>query len=240
MKKIILFSILISSFLITSCKKTDTPAPAKTTSSPTPYGFLTASKSYSLNSGSLVFSGNYAYAEFRSDLSNISTDMQIGSVSVGGKYLKYNSVNKLYQDTTNTLSVIPTTWQVAGSNPIPSFTYTNNDSLPVYTGYTSLPDTIYKNQNLALQINGITGADEIEVSFYSTSGPLNLIKVKSTGVVTNNTITYSSSELSPLSPGSSAITLLNISIFKHNYQAIGGVSFSFATQLGISKQVYIK
>ncbi|MHB8260211.1 MAG: hypothetical protein ACYDCN_12295 [Bacteroidia bacterium] len=241
MKKLIITSLIIAGFVFSSCKKSS-PAPTSTHSTTTPYCFLTAVRSFSYSSGSLVLNTNTADAEFRSDINNISTDMQIGSVSVGGKGLKYLSGSKSYQDTTNLLSIIPTNWQVVGAGPIPSCTYTNNDSLPIYTGYTSLPDTIFKSQNLNLQINGISGADAIEVSFYNPTVPSsNIYQMKSTGVVINNTISFTSSTLSPLPlSSSSGSTLLAINVFKYNYQVISGVTFSFETQLEINKQVYIK
>src|ERR1700752_2907750 len=124
MKKSILFFLIILGIAFPSCKKSSTPAPASTqNSSTTPYCFLTVMRSFSYSSGTLVFNSNGAYAEFRSDVNNISTDMQIGSVSVGGKTLKFLQASKTYSDTTNTLNIIPTTWQIVGVGSIPSYTY---------------------------------------------------------------------------------------------------------------------
>jgi hypothetical protein len=241
MKKAILLSIISIGISFFSCKKSSTPAPATSqSSSGTPYCFLTVLRSFSYSSGSLVFNSNSAYAEFRSDLNNISTDMQIGSVSIGGKSLKFLPGSKTYSDTTYALSIIPTTWQIVGAGPIPSYTYTNNDSLPGYTDYVSLPDTIYKNQALNLQINGISGANSIEVSFYNSSVSNTIYKMKSTGISSNNTFTFSVSDLSPLPIGPSSPTLIIVSVFKDNYQHPSNVTFNFKNQLEVNKQVYIK
>ncbi len=240
MKKNIYFLFIISLLIFSSCKKSNSTSPSSTQSSTTPYCFLTALRSFSYSMGTLTFNANNAYAEFRSDINNISTDMQIGSVSVGGKGLKFLSGSKTYSDTTYSLNIIPTTWQIVGAGPIPSYTYTNNDSLPGYTGYTILPDTIYKNQTLNVQINGISGANSVEVSFYNNIGPVNIFKMKSTGISSNNTFSFSVSDLAPLPVGSSYPTLMMVSVFKDNYQHVGNVTFSFASQLEINKQVYIK
>jgi len=239
MKKLLLFFI-VTGVMFSSCKKNNPASPSPTQSSTTPYCFLTALRSFTYNSGTLIFNNNYAYAEFRSDINNISTDMQIGSVSVGGKGLKFLSGSKTYSDTTYSLNIIPTAWQIVGAGPIPSYTYTNNDSLPVYTGYATLPDTIYKNQTLNVQINGISGANSIEVSFYNNTGPVNIFKMKSTGISTNNTFSFSVSDLAPLPVGSSYPTTMMVSVFKNNYQHIGNVTFDFSSQLEINKIVYIK
>ena len=243
MRKLIFGLFIVMGFVFSSCKK-NSPVPKTSTQvSTTPYCFLTALRSFSYSSGSLVFNANTAYAELRSDINNISTDMQIGSVATGGNQLKFLPVSKTYSDTTNSLTIVPTSWQVVGAGPIPSCTYTNNDSLPGYTGYTFLPDTIYKSQNLSLQINGISEANGIEVSLYNSTIPsANIIQMRSTGISINNTFSFSSSVLSPLplSASSYSPTLLTINVFKYNYQVISGVTFSFQTQLEINKQVYIK
>lgn len=236
MKKFTLIFLTFSGLLVSCKKSSPAPTATSTNSSSNPYCFLTALRSYSYYAGSLTFDNNYAYAEFRSDVNNISTDMQVGSVAVGGKFLKYQPATKTYADTTNSISIVPTTWQIAGAGPVPSFTFTNNDSLPTYTGYTSLPDTIYKNQTLNLQVNGVSGADNIDVSIYNSSTSSVIYKTKAP-VSSNNTVTFSTTDLSTLLSGN---TSLVVSIFKHNYQHSGNVTYSFATQYEINKQVYIK
>jgi hypothetical protein len=240
MKKLIC-PCLICLTVLSSCKKSSSPAPVSSssqTSGGTPYAELTALRSFSYYAGSLILTGNTAYADFRSDVSNISSMMQIGNVQAGGISLKYLSSGKTYQDTTYNLTIAPTAWQITGAGPIPSYTFTNNDSLPVYTGYSSLPDTIYKNQNLTLQITGIGGADMIEVSFYNSSVTNTIYQVKSSGISSGNAFTFSSPALAPLPLGGN--TLLMVSVFKHNLQHSGATTFSFNSQLEISKQVYIK
>lgn len=244
MKKLIL-GFLIIGFIFSSCKKSTTTTSAGGgggTATSQAYGELTVLRSFSYNSGFLSAPTNTAYADFRTNINNIASLIQIGSVSANGVKLKYQSVSTTYADSTNAISIIPTTWKVMGASSIPSFTYTDNDSLPGYTGYTLLPDTIYKSQNLSLQINGISGADAVEASFYNSGIPsANIYQMKSIGVVTNNTLSFSSTALSPLPlSASGGPTLLIINVFKHNSQFISGVNFSFVTQLEINKQVYIK
>jgi hypothetical protein len=241
MKKLIL-GFLIASVIFSSCKKSSTTTGGVGAATSQAYGELTVLRSYSYNSGFLSAPTNTGYANFRTNINNIASLIQISSVSANSVKLKYQSVSTSYLDTTNTLPIIPTTWKVAGASSIPSFTYTDNDSLPGYTGYVLLPDTIYRSQTSTLQINGISGADAIEVSFYNPTIPsLNIYQMKSTGVTTNNAFSFSPTALSPLPlSASSGPTLLIISVFKHNSQFISGVNFSFVTQLEINTQVYIK
>lgn len=243
MKKKVLLSVVSICVCFSSCKKKDnsTSNPGTKTSATQPYCVLTALRSFSYSSGSLLFNTNTAYAEFRSDINSISTDMQIGGVFVSGKKLKYQSSDKTYQDTTNALSIIPTTWQVIGTSPIPSFTYTNNDSLPTYTGYAVLPDTIYKNQPLNLQINGISNSGLINVLISDNSTAHNSAnQSKSVGISTNNTLSFSVSSLSGLVANSSVPGWLSVSVMRYNAHFISGVNVSFASQLEINKSVYIK
>jgi hypothetical protein len=244
MKRIIFFCFISACILFSSCKKSSkTTATTTPNASPQPYGELTASKVFTYNSstGTLSAPINNGYADFRTDIQSISSVIQVGGVWANGTKFKFQPASTTYADTTNILTMNPTTWQVTGAGSIPSFTYTNNDNLPAYTGYISLPDTIYKNQNLSLQVNGVSGADEIEVSFYNNTIPsANIYQSKSGGVLTNNTFSFSSSSLSVLPTGPSSPTTLIVSVFKNNPQVISNVNFRFVSQLEINKQVYIK
>jgi hypothetical protein len=246
MKKLIFISLIISGTLFFSCKKSsNTPAVTGGANNPNmggqPYGELTGLRSFTYNSttGTLSAPTNTGSAYFLAQPNNISTGIQVGSVRANGTKFQYQPSSKTYQDSTFSLSINPTTWQVTGAGPIPSFTYTNNDSLPRYTGYAILPDTIYRNQNLNLQINGISSADLIDVSIYNnTPPPSNIYQTKSIGISANNTISFSSSSLSGLSVGPTCILI--VSVFKYNNQTISGMGFRFISQLEINKMVYIK
>ena len=239
MKRFTIFSLAFVCFIFSSCKKNSKVATPVFT--PQPYGELTALKSFTNMSGTLSSPTQTGYADFRADIHNTNF-MSIGSVWANGVKFQFQpSNNNTNMDSTYNMNIIPTTWQVNGSGPIPSFTYTNNDSLPGYTGYALMPDTIYKGVTNTLQVNGISNADAIEVSFYnSTINCTNLYQFRTSGITTNNTFSGSASSLSVLPSGNSSPTLLIVSVFKYNTQVIGGVTFKFVSQLEVNKLVYIK
>ncbi|MGZ3866976.1 MAG: hypothetical protein ACXVC6_10590 [Bacteroidia bacterium] len=240
-KKIILL-FLSSIFLLFSCKKKDSSIGLRTnTSTPAPYGEMTSLRSVYVMSGTLTNESNTGYADFRADI-NTTTRMPIGGLMGNGTKFKLRTSDNMYWDTTGTMSLFPTTWEVSGAGSIPSFTYTNNDSIPKYTGYALIPDTIDRNQSQTLQVNGVSGADAIEVSFFNTNGTANnLYQYRSTGISTNNTFSCPAGAIAalPLTTPSS-LTIIIISVFKHNTQTINGVQFSFVSQFEVNKIVYIK
>ncbi|MGZ3863313.1 MAG: hypothetical protein ACXVPN_12905 [Bacteroidia bacterium] len=238
MKRILLFSAIV--FLI-SCKKKDTAITRTTPSTPVPYGEMTALRSVYVMSGTLTTPGNTGYADFRTDKSTM-TFVPIGGLSANGIQFKLRASDNMYWDSTNTLPLFPTTWQVNGAGTIPSFTYTNNDSIPKYTGYALIPDTIDRTQSQVLHVDGVSGADAIEISFFNTNGTANnLYQYRSSGIATNNTFTCPAGAISALPlTTSSSLTIIIISVFKHNPQTINGVQFNFVSQYEVNKIVYIR
>ena len=243
MKKIILCALFLLCLVVSSCKKTNTQVPTNTqsTSLPPPSAWLTATRSFNYYGGALVFINDSASAEFRSVMTDPSTKMQVNGVSVGGKFLKYFSSSKIYADTTIALSIIPTAWYIDGKDAINTYPHTDTNNLPGYSGYTSLPDTIYKTQNLNLQINGISNAYSIEVAFRNNTGTVYFSKVKSSGISINNTFTFSLFDLLALPSGSSSPTVLVVTMLNGDYNGpMPREQFNFSSQLKINKLVYVK
>ncbi|MBS1647243.1 MAG: hypothetical protein JST67_07875 [Bacteroidetes bacterium] len=158
-----------------------------------------------------------------------------GTVSLNNIPYVFNSNPIGYHDTASSNNNVnpPYTWAVTGSGSIPSFTYTNTNNMPSYTGYALLPDTIYKSQQNTLQITGINGADEITIGI-DDGGTNDVVHSLHIGV---NSVSFSSSELSALVSGQGFI---GVFCLKNNMQMFGGKRFCFPIFYQATKQVYIK
>ncbi len=147
----------------------------------------------------------------------------VTSVFMNGTQFPYNSSGMSYFDSTSALTFPPATWNVTGAGIIPSFTYTNNDAIPTFTGTSSLPVTIDKTQNLVIPINGLSGCDQIRVSLNDTVGKSTFVLIS--GSATSATIVKDSlTKLTPCSSGSYSLDFI-----KYNPQTIGTKKILFST-----------
>lgn len=237
-KLIVLLSAII--FTAVACKKSSSTNTTNNTNQNTngiPYGVLNATRSFNIISpSSLGLPINTGTAYFLTNTSNLTSMINVGNVAVNGIKFSWQSASKMYIDSTYMLTINPTSWQVIGLGSIASFTYTNNDSLPKYSGYALLPDTIYKSQTQNLQINGVSGADIIQIRVMDATGHLAIYSVNP--VSTNNTVTISASSLSAFTSGGSGSMAIDVQ--KNNNQPFSSKTFRFISDLQLSKTVYIK
>lgn len=141
-----------------------------------------------------------------------------------------------YQDTTYSVTAPPATWVVSGLGSIPSFTYTNTDSFPAYTGYASLPDTIYKNQPITIQMTGIGPADEVDVIIYDQSG-LPGHAVSQTLVAGATSVTFPATALASLNVGQASI---DVDCIRNHVQSLGSKNFNFQNSYQLVKMIQLK
>jgi hypothetical protein len=238
MKKIIIIAITI--IALTSCKKSSsvtTGGPSTNNSGGVKNGYLTATRSYQIYGSNMMFAGKNATALFYTPTGFVYA----GAVYIDTTKLRFSaSLGNVYSDTTGKININPTTWKVAGNGSVPSFTYTNNDSIPGYTGFALLPDTIYKSANLDVHVDGVTGASQIMVMLIDNASPAHSVSKSITTVSINNTITIPSFSLTPLATSAFSPCSMTISIEKINDQTISGSAFEFAAEKMIMKNVYIK
>src|ERR1700757_1509059 len=165
MKKTIYISTIILLVMI-SCKKSNITSNTSTNNTTSGYyAVLTTARFQSIYTGTLSAPLNNCSAYFSNvpvTSTNSSTAVKVNNVSLNGTIFQYSSNN--YSDTTFSINFPPSTWVVNGANGIPTFTYTNNDPFPAFTGYALWPDTIYRNQNTTIQMAGVTGANLITVN----------------------------------------------------------------------------
>jgi hypothetical protein len=235
MKKISLNFILI---LITlSCKKNNSnPYTGSSGSNSTGgyYAILTTAKMQSLFSGTLTASFNSVGAYFSSTpatSTNPSTAVTVNQVSLNGTVLKYSTSS--YSDTTFSITYPPINWTVNGANGIPTFTFTNTNPMPAFTGYSSWPDTIYRNQNATVQMAGVSGADLITVII--TDQTHSVLQQMS---LTGTSVNFSSSQLSGLTATNSGA--LVVALDKSNAQNINGKPMNFLNAYQLTKAVVLK
>lgn len=95
-----------------------------------------------------------------------TTFIKIDSVSLNNHTVPFVDMTQNYYNVYGISGYIgaPLTWKVTSHNGItPSFTYTNYDSLPRYTGYSTLPDTIFINKPLTVNVTGLYNMDSLMV-----------------------------------------------------------------------------
>jgi len=162
----------------------------------------------------------------------ITSYVKVSSISLNGVEFKYYSPG--YEDSIFSATTIPSTWSVVGLGVIPSFTYTNNNPMPTYSGYTSLQDTIYKLQLNTIQITGITGSDITTVSVLDGGNG----KVTQTLASGTTSVNFSASSLSSLIVGNNAG--ISIVCVKNNVQTFSGKQFNFPFTYLVNKTIDIK
>jgi len=226
--------------LFSMCKKNTTANNATTNNNTNStsgyYSILNIYGSQYVNGNALttlgVNSGPVFFSSVPVTTNTITSYVKVTSLSLNGICFKYYSPG--YQDSIFSATTIPSTWAVVGLGVIPSFTYINNNPMPTYTGYTSLPDTIYKSQQNTIQITGITGSDETSVSVLDGGNG----KVTQTLALGATSISFSASSLASLMIGNNAG--ISIICVKNNVQTFSGKQFNFPFTYLVNKTIYIK
>jgi len=242
MKKILFISALFSLFIFFSCKKNNSTSGSGSsnntgsTNSQGYYGILSVHGKQTVMSGTLTPLNNPSAQAYFSSVPTYTTYAQyftaVNKVSLNGIVYKYYP--GIYADTTYTPAISPYNWVVNGLGSIPSFTYTNTNNLPSYTGYNFLPDTIYKAQQNTIQLSGINGADTVTIYIFDhTTHQISLDLVS-----TATSVSFSSSALSILDVGANATIVTYFT--KNNVQTFSGKKFSFPIYYQINKNIYIK
>lgn len=231
MKKLICF--LLPGLLILSCKKdkkTDPTPASNSTNSIAFSGMFITGRTATFNNGVLYPNLEECIVEFFTS-PDMSTGVEVDSVSLNGVRLKYNY--DMYYDSTFSIPFSPSNWVVGGANGIPSFTFTNNDPIPSFTGYAAWPDTIFRNQTVVIPLNGVSGADDIQVTLNSDTTSINQTMTPGT-----NGVTFSASSTGSLNPNS--YSSLSLYLTKTREQIIGGKKMVFYCTYELDHTVVVK
>lgn len=236
--KYVSFVLFIACF--TSCKKNNNTAETgnygNSSNNLGYYGILSIYQQQTVNSGSIGSPNSpFGIAFFsitQTTIINPSTFAKVDSVKLNNVKYKFYSYD--YLDSSSHVTSAPFIWSVYSGGFIPSFTYTNSNPMPSYTGYNLLPDTIYKTQKNIIQITGITGADTTivyieDLAAHETSQIL---------YKWANTVTFSATSLSSINTGKNASLIVECK--KNNIQSFGGKTFNFPLFYQVTKTVFIK
>jgi hypothetical protein len=173
--------------------------------------------------------------------SNPSISTSAGKVKINSIGLKYYSVvENFYADTTFTLDLRSNiNWQVQGASNIPTFNFAPIFTWPSYTGYYSLPDTIYTSKNAVINYNGISGGDSVNVTLsdgtYLTGHSSTSNRVSAQSASTTFLQTYLA-KFTPTNTGS-----LSLQVYKFApVQTFSGENFVFTYSTQFNKVVVIK
>jgi len=173
--KTIIIAGAVASLVISGCtKKSDSAAGPSTPATSAPsitindgYGVLSAvrSVSYTTIAGYTVpLEVNTAVAAFTLTTGS-GTFTDGGTVTLNSKSLTKSTNNAyVYQNLTDPLSFSQFAWNVTGSASVPAISYTNNNLMTDYSGFSSLPSAITKANGVTISLgSAVSSADSVYV-----------------------------------------------------------------------------
>jgi hypothetical protein len=163
-------AILLSVIGFLSCKKKE---PINTTNPPyvVPYKYISTlniAQSYSINGSTLSLNSRSATATFyKVETDNprtFSIPVNIDTVIFNNKVLK-TAIVPYMTSFTDTFQVVypPFTWNIKGSSEFPSFKDTIMDSIPQFTKYNLVPDSVSRTGSTTILLGG-TNADSVYIT----------------------------------------------------------------------------
>jgi hypothetical protein len=248
------FVVTVFVVLFLSCqKKSNSPDPAANNSSSTggstsgglspsvggDYCNLQTTYTYNENNG-IVSKDSFVVASFYSaPVSSVApTNIPAGTVSLNGSVLSFNSGTNLYSSVSgNSISIGNTlNWQVSGSGTVTAFSQSFTPSYPVYTGASSLPDTIRKSTGATITINGVSNnQNSVTIWLRDMNNASSNYKFL---IGSNGSVTFVSGDLSSLTAGQPVFLTLNLAnTYSVNH---GGILRGFANTISYTKRCYLK
>ena len=240
--------VLTFAVSFTSCKKKDntSPDPINTptntggnTASNTNYGVFVTCKQSILTNTLVYNNGNYtaAYVSNSALINNnpsVGSLVPMGNVTLNGIQLQPNgwSVNNMYRDTTETVQNTPLNWIISGSSSVPSFSFSNTNPYPTYTGQAAILDSFVVANNITIPLTNYAGADEIETYFITSTNPVTNTSIQHIAG-TPSSLNFTSTDLAVI--GQNTNVTLVITFHKNNAQTINGKLYNFRTSSSILK-----
>lgn len=228
--------------LLDSCKKKDT-APEPVSNLPTVqsgnYGVFTSRKQAIVTNTLISSLSNFSTAFVSSNAlignnPTVGSLLDLGSVNLNGVTFQKNAygASNMYGDSTSSTFNTPHDWIVSGSTAVASFSFTNSNSYPVYTGYNTIADSFIISSNLSIPLTNYSGSDEIETYFVTSTNPATSTNIQNiSGSPT--TINFTTSDLNII--GVSSNVTLVINFYKNNIQTINGKNYNFRSSYSLMK-----
>ena len=158
---------------------------------------------------------------------------QANSVSINDSTLFFNKGG--YVDTFYRAYPSPISWKVVGSASVTSFTFTNNNPIPSYGGYNSLPDTLFNNQDITVSVSNFSNADKVQVWLQNSD---NNQTIKRT-IDNSGTVTFSqTSDLVGFYSQNAKVSIV-ICLSNYNIQTISGKKINFINNYSLVKNVFL-
>jgi hypothetical protein len=251
MKLKTLFSILMITVIMVSCKKEKATEPAPEPEAPatipnSPYTVSTAtvfSGIFSLTKNTLLtYSNHYTYGvSFFDTLSanyNPGDLVSVASVRLNSKTIQLDSTFHDYRasDLVITSDYGTETWQIEGANGVPSFNYTSSTD-PKCTNFYTLPDSLNISSGITFTLN-VTNIDmsgNQYMGLTDNSGHFAPSKLLVGGI---NVITFTNAELVNFS--TTYLWSLSISLINKEVLNFYGKDFQFIKRRSYDKFVKIK
>ena len=240
---LVILSLAISS---TSCKKKDTSSPIDNTSNnssntttSTNYGVFVSCKQSILTNTLVSNMGSYTAAYISNSVlinnnPSVGSLVSMGNVTLNGIQLQQNgwNVSNMYRDTTETVHNTPLNWNITGTSSVQSFSFSNTNAYPTYTGQAAILDSFIVANNISIPLTNYSGADEVETYFVTSTNP---VANTSLQFITGSpsSLNFTSTDLAII--GQNPNVTLVITFHKNNYQTINGKLYNFRTSTSLLK-----
>lgn len=221
--------VFISLVFLLSCTKDDPNLPSTNQNTvPTPsfgdgYGVLAAvqTTTYVTVAGVTIPTElNTAAAAFPESAGSTKY-VDAGEVTLNGKPLtKYDNNTYLYDNLLSPITFGTLNWIVTGKGNVPAVNATLSKSMPMFSGFGSLPVTLTKSKGTTINLAGqITGADSVYVLVVDMAGAT-IVKREAGNT---QSVTFSTTDLKSMATGQGMIEI---------------VPWNYSTQTFSSKKFY--
>jgi hypothetical protein len=253
MKNLILQLIITMSLI--ACKKSNTANSSTTNQTPlantgTPSATITPIALQTYGYASFEFVGGQILAStthptasyncngqvtFYNSASNGAAKVSVQGVFLDSMALSYSTSGIVYGNAYGSPGINATncTWQVYGTNGIPSFTYASN-LIPQYVNPSALPDTLDHTKAFSAFIQFTAGSNINGTSILSTAPQLDCFN--SNGSYTTTT-SFSSAKMATLPVGTATIV---VTITNFDQESVNGLPMLFYSKKIVSKIVRVK
>ena len=243
MNKLLSISVVLLLLSLIGCKKENDIVPSTggvgTTTPTGNYAVFSSRQAILVNGTNVSNQPNFSNAYVSNsilinDNPTVGSLLNVGSVSLNGTIFQKNgfSVSNMYRDSTTNTHNTPHNWIISGSGSVSSFSYSNTNPYPTYTGYNSIADSFVVSNNISIPLNNYNGADYIQTYFVTISGTSTNTAIQT---LTNNpsSLTFTASDLATI--GSGKTVALIIDFYKNNVQNINGKNYNFRTGYQVVK-----
>lgn len=159
--------------------------------------------------------------------------LRVSSVTINDSALTLYS--PAYVDTSFIAYPSPVTWKVISQpSSFPTFTFTNTNDFPDYSGFDLLPDTVFANQDISFNISNYSNTDKVEIMLQNGDNNQSIQRsIDSTGIET-----FTQSDLSGILSQNTMLRVV-ICLSNFNTQNISGKKVMFINNYNVFKNLIL-